>query len=167
VVGLTVAKLYVHCRQAACGHRNDRTGGRRNCEACGHPLPKRRVAKHAETLRDDSYAAYVEIARLIHGVTDESCCACGKPRSQERRCDRDHEHNRRSPFFGQPRGLLCGGNQGCNVLILPWITAAVARGIHLAKLEGLEPDAERWRMIADYLERVESHYAKESASDVA
>jgi hypothetical protein len=157
-----MSRRYVHC--AKCSHRNDRTGGRRNCVSCGAPLPKRRVAKHAETLRDDSYAVYVRLAEAIHGVTDESCCACGKPRSQDRRHDRDHEHNRRSPFFGKGRGLLCGGNRGCNVLILPWVNASVARAIHLAKLEGLEADAERWRLIADYLERVESFYARQESA---
>jgi hypothetical protein len=110
----------------------------------------------------EGYAPFIEAAALIHGVTDESCCVCGKPRPQDHHWDRDHDHR-----TGKARGLACGGNQGCNILMLPWISAPVARGIHVAKLEALEPDAERWRMIADYLERVEAHYAKESASDAA
>jgi hypothetical protein len=155
-------RRYVTCPK--CSHRNDRTGGRRKCAGCGANLPKRRVPKHAETLRDDSYAAYMQTARDIHGVTDEACCACGKPRSQERRCDRDHEHNRRSPFFGKRRGLLCGGNQGCNVLLLPWVTPRVAASIWDAKrLEGA-PDAERWRLLVAYLERVEAWYARGSVT---
>jgi hypothetical protein len=125
-------------------------------------LPKRHVPKHAQTLRDDSYAVYLQVARDIHGVSDESCNVCGKPRSQERRCDRDHEHNRRSPFFGKPRGLVCGGNQGCNVLMVPWVTAATARGIADAKDIAYEPDAPRWHLIAAYLERVEAFYAREA-----
>jgi len=144
-------KRYVLCR--SCGFRNDRTGGRRKCASCSEPLPKRRVPKHAETLRDDSYAVYVQAAREIHGVSDESCCVCGKPRSQERRHDRDHDHK-----TGKPRGLACGGNRGCNVLMLPWITAATAKGIERAKFLAGEPDAMRWLLIATYLERVDAFY---------
>jgi len=149
-----MAKKYVLCRQ--CGTRNDRAGGRRKC-SCGAALPKRRVPKHAETLRDDSYAVYCKANEDIHGVADESCGVCGKPRSQERRHDRDHDHK-----TGKPRGLACGGNQGCNVLMLPWITAATARGIWDAKQFHSEPDAERWALIAAYLVRVEIFYAREA-----
>jgi hypothetical protein len=109
---------------------------------------------HKRTLRDDSYAAYVEIARLIHGVTDESCCVCSKPRSQERHHDRDHDH-----LTGRPRGLACAGNRGCNILMVPWVTAAVAQGIYIAKQAAREPDADRWYLIAQYLHRVEVYYA--------
>lgn len=126
--------------------------------SCRRARPKRRVAKHARTLRDDSYAVYVQVARDIHGVTDESCCACGKPRSQERRCDRDHEHNKTVAWYGKPRGLLCGGNHGCNVLLLPWITPVVAVRIAEAKMDAGEPDAARWVALAGYLDRVESFY---------
>ena len=148
-----MAKRWWSC--PLCGTRNDRTGGRRKCtgEGCAGRAPKRRVPTHEATLRDDSYALYVETAREIHGVTDESCCVCGKPRSQERHHDRDHDHK-----TGQRRGLACGGNQGCNVLMLPWITAPVARGIAEAKVRDGEPDAARWALIAAYLERVEAHY---------
>jgi Recombination endonuclease VII len=145
-------KRYVLCR--ACGHRNDRTGGRRKCASCASPLPKRKVARHAATLRDDSYAVYCKANEEIHGVADESCGVCGKPRSQERRHDRDHDH-----LTGKPRGLACGGNRGCNVLMLPWISAATAHGIAKAKRAAGEPDAERWRMIEAYLFRVERFYA--------
>jgi hypothetical protein len=103
----------------------------------------------------------VKVNADIHGITDESCGVCEKPRSQERHHDRDHDH-----LTGLPRGLACGGNRGCNVLMLPWITGTVARAIADAKRAAREPDAERWSMIAAYLERVEKWYARE-ASDVA
>lgn len=143
----------------SCGTRNDRAGGRRKCVNCSKPLPKRRVPKHALTLRDQSYAAYVEVAREIHGVTDESCCVCGKPRPQERHHDRDHDH-----VTGQPRGLACGGNRGCNVLMVPWITARVACGIYAAKVCEHAPDRDRWGMIWQYLDRVEKFYAREAVT---
>jgi hypothetical protein len=106
-------------------------------------------------LRGDTYELFVQANEQIHGVTDESCGVCGKPRSQERRHDRDHDHR-----TGYARGLACPGNTGCNVLMLPWITAAVARAIADAKRRNGEPDAERWRMIADYLRRVDDFYAQ-------
>jgi Recombination endonuclease VII len=136
-----------------CGTRNERIKQTCTNPECDRRRPKRRVTAHARTLRDDPYARYVEVAREIHGVTDESCCVCGKPRSQERRCDRDHDHH-----TGLPRGLACPGDRGCNVLMLPWVTAVVARAIACVKLAAVEPDAERWVMIARYLERVEAYY---------
>jgi hypothetical protein len=102
---------------------------------------------------------YLTVAREIHGVTDESCCVCGKPRSQERHHDRDHDH-----LTGNPRGLACGGNRGCNVLMLPWITAATAHGIAKAKRAAGEPDAGRWALIEAYLWRVEQFYARAGAA---
>ena len=116
-------------------------GGRKKCSACGKAAPKARVPKHAQTLRDDSYEVYKAVNETIHGVTDESCGVCGKPRSQERRHDRDHDHK-----TGKPRGLACGGNQGCNASMPHWMTA------------------ERARLIANYLERVEEFNAKEKAA---
>ncbi len=139
----------------SCGERWPRT--KQKC-SCGKRRPKKRVAKHARTLRDDSYATYVQVSREIHGVTDESCCACGKPRTLERKCDRDHEHNREVAWYGKPRGLLCGGNRGCNVLLLPWITPRVAGGIYASKLYEHAPDADRWGLLWRYLERVEAFY---------
>jgi Recombination endonuclease VII len=133
-----VARLYVTCPK--CSHRSDRAGGRRKCQGCGAPLPKRRVPKHARTLRDDSYAAFVQVNELIHGA-GEDCGVCGKPRKFERRHDRDHDH-----VTGLPRGLACPGNQGCNALMPRWLTA------------------ERARAIAEYLERVEAFRAREAAA---
>jgi hypothetical protein len=132
VSGMT--RLYVTCPK--CSHRNERAGGRTKCQGCASTLPKRRVPKHARTLRDDSYAVYLKASAEIHGHTDESCDVCGKPRSQERHHDRDHDHT-----TGLPRGLACPGNQGCNALMPRWLTAARARAI------------------ADYLERVDAYYA--------
>lgn len=139
-----------------CGERWPRT--KQVC-TCGKRRPKKRVARHAQTLRDHSYAHYVQVNREIHGVTDESCGVCGKPRSQERHHDRDHDHK-----TGLPRGLACGGNTGCNVLMLPWVTANVARGIGAAKLLDNAHDAHRWYLIAEYLERVQAYYAAESVA---
>ena len=149
-----MARKYVTC---SCGTRNDREGGRRKCVNCGRPLPKRRVPAHARALRDNSYAHYVQVAREIHGVADESCCVCGKPRPQSRHHDRDHFH--RGPFAGLPRGLACGGNQGCNVLMLPWIDAVTAWAIADAKVETHDPDSGRWGLIGEYLSRAETFYA--------
>lgn len=142
-----------------CGGRWKRSLVKCRTEGCTGRRPKPRVPKHARTLRDDSYAVYVQVARDIHGVTDESCCVCGKPRSQERRPDRDHDHK-----TGKPRGLVCPGVTGCNVLMLPWVTASTARGIAEAKGDAGEPDYQRWYLIAGYLERVEAYYAREEVA---
>jgi hypothetical protein len=141
------------CRR--CGHRNAPT--HRNCrgEGCEGKRRKKRRPAHAEVLRGDTYPVFVQANEDIHGVSDESCGVCGKPRSQERRHDRDHDH-----VTGKPRGLACPGNQGCNVLMLPWVTAATARGVYEAKRQAAEPDAERWRLISEYLSRCEAFYAQ-------
>lgn len=123
-----------------CGTRNERVKQRCGNEDCHRKRPKRRVPRHARTLRDDPYELYVQVAEQIHGVTDEACCVCGKPRSQERRHDRDHDHR-----TGQPRGLACAGNTGCNALMPSWLTR------------------ERAQAIADYLGRVEAFYASVTA----
>lgn len=145
-----------------CGTRNERRFVRCNHYErvafgkevrCEGRRRKTRRPKHEEVLRGDTYPLFVQAARDIHGVTDESCCACGKPRTQERHHDRDHDHR-----TGNPRGLLCPGNRGCNVLLVPWITAATAKGIATAKLAAGEPDALRWTLLAGYLERVEEFY---------
>lgn len=122
---------YWSCRK--CGCRNERSSSRK-CAECGElTKPKKRVPKHAQTLRDDPYERYCEISRLIHNVTDESCCVCGKPRSQERHHDRDHDH-----VTGNPRGLAC---VYCN--------KHMPRGLTL----------ELARLIVAYYERVDTYYA--------
>lgn len=138
----------------SCGTRNERIKQKCTNPDCFRKRPKRPVRAHQKALRDFPYSAYVQTALEVHGVSDESCCACSKPRSQERHHDRDHCH-----LTGRRRGLLCGGNRGCNVLLVPWVTAPVARGIADAKLEADEPDAHRWHVLADYLHRVEVFYA--------
>jgi hypothetical protein len=152
-----MARKYVVC---PAGHRNDRAGGRTRCaEAeCRLPLRKLPQQKHKLILRD-GYEPFNRAAREIHGVTDESCCVCGKPRTQERHHDRDHDH-----ITGLARGLACPGDNGCNVLMAKWVTPATARGIYEAKLAAGESDAERWRMIAEYLERVRDYLSALAAA---
>ncbi len=118
-----------------CGYRNPRTaqkcrGGRPRAMppfVCDGRRPKRRVPVHARTLRDDSYAVYATVAAEVHGVTDESCCVCGRPRHEAMRHHRDHDH-----VTGQPRGIVCFQ---CNSLMPRLLTL------------------ERARLIVAYLER--------------
>lgn len=114
----------------ACGERWPRT--KQLC-TCGKRRPKRRVPAHARTLRDDSYAVYTQAAAAIHGVTDESCCVCGRPRHESMHHHREHDH-----VTGNPRGLACFQ---CNKLMPRLLTV------------------ERARLIIAYLERVEAYYA--------
>ena len=122
-----MAKRYWLCRK--CGTRLERT--RRKC-ACGGKRPAPRVPKHARTLQTDSYERYVEVSKAIHGVSDESCCVCGKERSLERRHDRDHDHR-----TGNPRGLAC---HVCNRVMVKELTP------------------ERAQAVADYLSRAEAFW---------
>lgn len=127
-------KPYWLCR---CGHRNDRRVQKCRGDGCNRSKPKRRVPDHEKTLRDDDYQAYVEAARRIHMVADESCCVCGKPRSQERRHDRDHGHLKGDLSYGKPRGLAC---VSCN------------------RLMPRELDEDRAHLIFLYLRRVRKFY---------
>ncbi len=113
-----------------CGQKNERI--KQLCPGCGQRRPKRRVPKHARTLRDDSYAVYERVNREIHGAEPDCCGVCGKPPTTARHMDRDHDH-----ITGKPRGLACPGNQGCNALMPRHLTL------------------ERARLIVAYLERVE------------
>ena len=130
-----MAKRYFLCQ--GCRTRVERV--KRKCPVCGRARPKKRVPKHAITLQRDSYDFYCQIAADIHGVTDERCCVCGKPRNPERRHDRDHDH-----LTGNPRGLAC---VVCNKLMVHKLTL------------------ERARQIVGYLERVEKHYTKPKSQE--
>ena len=124
-----------------CKYRYERI--KKKCPSCGKARPKKRVPKHAETLRDDSYEHYVQISKEIHGNGDGTCDVCRRPPSPTRRHDRDHDHN-----TGQPRGLACPGIHGCNRSMPHWLTA------HRAQL------------IADYLKRVENYYTTKPEGQV-
>jgi hypothetical protein len=125
----SVARLYVTC---PCGTRNDRAGGRTRCANCHQRLPKRRVPKHAEVLRDTSYARFATLSVDIHGTDLGSCGVCGRFQSDTRRHDRDHDHR-----TGLARGLAC---VRCNRELLRNTTLEEAR------------------LVVAYLERVENFY---------
>ncbi len=120
-----------------CGQRNERI--KQLCPGCGQRRPKKRVPKHARTLRDDPYRVYERVNAELHagafnGEWTADCCGvCGKPPSSERHMDRDHDH-----LTGLPRGLACPGNSGCNALMPRQLTL------------------DRARLIVAYLERVAS-----------
>lgn len=122
-----------------CGARVERT--KRKCPACQRQRPKPRVPAHAKTLRDHTYEMYEQAARLIHGVGDERCCVCGKPRHEDMRHHRDHGHLKGDPAYGRPRGIACFS---CN------------------RLMPRELDARRAELVAAYLRRVEDFYLQEN-----
>jgi len=101
----------------------------------------------------DSYEVYELLSVSIHGGDAGSCGVCGKPPGEYRKNDRDHCH-----VTGRPRGLACPGNSGCNVLMAKWVSPVTALAIAKAKREAGESDAERWELIAAYLDRVERWY---------
>lgn len=111
-----------------CGTRNERI--KQRCVSCRGPRPKKRVPKHARTLRDDSYEVYEKVNADLHGAahggewTPDCCGVCGKPPSSSRHMDRDHDH-----VTGKPRGLACPGNTGCNALMPRQLTLDRARAI--------------------------------------
>jgi hypothetical protein len=134
-------------------------------------LPKRRVTPHKRILRDLPYPEWVKLNEQIHGafISDpHNCGVCDKPPTFARRNDRDHDHE-----TGLPRGLACGGDFGCNVMMPRKLTLTRARelayflndGAGFALLaDALEPylprdlTPERAEQIAAYLERVENFY---------
>lgn len=126
-----MAPRYWTCSR--CHSRNERLKQRCPTPGCEGKRPKRRVPKHARTLRDDSYEHYKQVAAEIHGVTDESCCMCGRPRHERTHHHRDHDHE-----TGLPRGILC---YQCNSLLPRLMTLSRARAA------------------VGYLERVDTFYA--------
>lgn len=122
-----------------CHYRNE--SPKRKCVSCGRLKRKKRVVPHARTLRDDDYGFYQSVNAFIHEAghggewQSDFCGVCGKPPSTARHHDRDHDH-----VTGNPRGLACPGNSGCNALMPRQMTL------------------ERARLIVAYLERVEAHY---------
>jgi DNA-directed RNA polymerase subunit RPC12/RpoP len=141
-----------------CGHRNEVRTSSRKCQNpdCLAPDGKRKkpVKKHREVLHTMGYEDWAALSVMIHGGDLYACGACGKPPAEGRKHDRDHDHR-----TGLARGLACPGNSGCNYLMLPWVTAATARGISKAKIDAGEHDGIRWSQIADYLERSERFHA--------
>ena len=135
-----MAPKYWSC--PGCATRNERVKQRCSNPECRRSRPKKRVAVHARTLRDDPYLVYESVNGQIHATghpgewTPDSCGVCGKPPSTARHMDRDHDHQ-----TGKPRGLACPGNTGCNALMPRQLTL------------------ERARLIVAYLERVELYYA--------
>ena len=75
------------------------------------------------TLRDDGYAVYEALNEQIHGSAmppewqSSDCGVCGTHPKGTRHMDRDHGHDKSEITYGKPRGLLCPGDWGCNVLM--------------------------------------------------
>lgn len=133
------SKRYWLCQ--GCGTRNERRKIKCANPDCNRRRPKRRVPKHAQTLRDHSYEHYRQINAELHAKafggewTPDCCGVCGKPPSSTRHMDRDHDH-----VTGLPRGLACPGNQGCNALMPRQMTLERARQVvaYLERQNGLQ-----------------------------
>ena len=120
------ARPYWVCRK--CKYRNPSI--KRKCLECGVLKAKRKVNRKSKPV--DEYAHYCRVAEVLHGVYDERCCVCGRPKNPERRHDRDHDHRN-----GNPRGLACSK---CNML-----------------MKFTELDTHRAKLIWQYLERAEKY----------
>lgn len=108
---------------------------KRNCQVCGKPRPKTKVADHAVVLSEMSYEAFV----MLNG--GDHCGICGHRRQEgDKRLDRDHAWV--GPIKGKPRGVLC---HSCNR------TLSKRMEISANKM-GL---ANWLRAAADYVERAE------------
>ena len=122
-----------------CKYRYERI--KQKCPSCGKARPKRRVRGHAVALQGDNYeSVFVKAAQEIHGVYDESCCVCGKPKPKDRRHDREHGHKVGDAAYAKARGIACSK---CNML-----------------MKFTELDAKRAWLIWQYLQRVEDFYTK-------
>jgi hypothetical protein len=96
------------------------------------------VAKHARTLRDQTWADYDRVNAAVHGIEDGSCAVCGRPEHESMHHHREHDH-----VTGLPRGLVCFQ---CNQLMPRLLTL------------------ERARLVVAYLERVEAYYRQEEVA---
>ena len=121
-----------------CKYRYEKI--KQKCPSCAAPRPKKRVRGHAVALQND-YEHFLEAAKAIHGITDESCCVCRKPKPENRRHDREHGHKTGDPAYGKPRGIACSK---CNML-----------------MKFTELDAHRAKLIYEYLQRVDDWYRKQ------
>lgn len=128
---------YWSCVNAACRHRNE--ARRRKCELCG--WSKRKSRAQARVKPTDDYSVYLKVAQDAHGVTDESCCVCGRPKPLGKRHDREHDHK-----TGLPRGIVC---YRCNKELLR------------------HGDLESARLVVAYLERVEAWREQQRLEDEA
>lgn len=118
-----------------CGHVNPKV--KRICERCGKRRPETKRAAHFDALKIP-YEIYV----VLNG--GELCGICGRPPSNDKRLDRDHEH----AGDGLPRGLLC---HSCNRTLGPRMeTSARMAGMDLATF---------LRTAADYIERADRRRA--------
>jgi hypothetical protein len=79
---------------------------KRNCPTCSRPKKRRSKPQH-QMILETPYELWV--ARF-----GERCGICGRPPSEGRRLDRDHDHR-----TGEPRGLLC---HRCNRALPNWVT---------------------------------------------
>jgi len=95
----TKKRRYWTCK---CGHRNEATRSRK-CGGCGElSRPKKRVAPHARILRDRPYEWWEDLSLKIHGGERGACGYCRKPKPEDGKHERDHDH-----ATGLPRGLAC------------------------------------------------------------
>lgn len=138
------------CSDPACRHVQYVKTSSRRCERCGNvtkPPPRQTKAKPKEL-----YPVFVRVNGEIHGCGEE-CGACGKLPSEGRKNDRDHDHN-----TGLPRGLLCPGHSGCNIMLAKWIDSKTAFAIAAAKRDK-QQEHRRWTLLGEYLARSEAFYA--------
>lgn len=135
-----------------CGYRNERT--HRNCRGpeCNKTRPKKRVPKHAESLRDIDYETWARLSQEIHGGELYACGVCGRLPSKTRRHDRDHDHRADSVAFGKPRGIT---DARCNRELLRNATLAEAFKV-LAYLIRVE---------IFYLRQIGGHQTEEGGRD--
>lgn len=104
-----------------CGYRNEPAHVKCRGAGCGRRRPRRRVPTHARTLQELSFEEWAALSQRVHGGELYSCALCGRPPTEGRRHDRDHDHR-----TGRPRGLLCWK---CNRELVRHITLEEARAV--------------------------------------